>query len=62
MKRFPAMLLSMLLVLGMWTLSFAEVFTASEQGFGGEVSVALTIEGDRLAEVTIIGDAETPGV
>lgn len=40
----------------------AGTYTATAQGYGGEVTVTLSIEGDRLADVQIVGDLETPSV
>ncbi|GHU97973.1 succinate dehydrogenase/fumarate reductase flavoprotein subunit [Spirochaetia bacterium] len=37
-------------------------FSATEQGFGGEVAVTLTIKGNKLVDVTIEGPGETPNV
>lgn len=37
-------------------------FTGTAQGFGGEVSVTLTLENGVLAEVSAVGEGETAGV
>ena len=60
MKRLLAFALSVLLVMSGFAM--AETYTATEQGFGGEVSVALTIEDGKLVDVSITGDNETEGV
>ena len=49
-----------LLCLAMGTSAAAATYTASEQGFGGEVTVTLTIEDGKLTDVAITGDDETP--
>ena len=51
-----------LLCLAMGTSAAAATYTASEQGFGGEVTVTLTIEDGKLTDVAITGDDETPSV
>ena len=40
----------------------AETFTATEQGFGGEVTVSLSLEDGVLTDVQVTGDNETEGV
>lgn len=37
-------------------------FTATAQGFGGDVSVTLTVDEEKITACTIVGDAETAGV
>lgn len=39
-----------------------ETYTASAKGFGGDVTVTLTLDGNRLTGVTAEGANETPGV
>lgn len=56
-------LLSILLVfLMMASLAAAEQYTATAKGFGGDVSVTLTIDGDQLTDVEVIGSDETVGI
>ena len=38
----------------------AGTYTASEQGFGGTVTVSITTTTSKITEVTIIGEDETP--
>ncbi len=38
------------------------VLTGTAEGFGGEVSVTLTMDGDKIADVAITGDSETQGI
>ena len=61
MKRVWAVLLA-LTVLCSASLASAETYTASAQGFGGEVSVEFVIEGADITACMIKGDSETPGV
>ena len=61
MKKRLSMLLCIMLML-VPTLALAESFSATEQGFAGDVTVTLTIEGDKLTDVAIVGDMETPTV
>lgn len=37
-------------------------YTASGNGFGGDVSVAVTVDKERITAVTARGDSETPGI
>ena len=38
------------------------VYTGTAQGFGGEVSVTLTVEDGEIKEAAVVGDGETQGV
>lgn len=40
----------------------AETFTAKANGFGGEVSVSLTIENGKIVDAQVTGAAETDGI
>lgn len=40
----------------------AETFTATGKGYGGEITVTLEVTGDKITDVTIVGDSETAGV
>ena len=44
------------------TATTAETFSATERGYGGDIAVALTIEGDKLVDVAIDGASETQGI
>ena len=44
MKKYVALLLTLMLLLSMSTCAFADSFTANARGFGGQLSVTLTIE------------------
>jgi flavocytochrome c len=37
-------------------------FTGTASGFGGDIEVTLTIEGDRITDAKIVGDKETPNI
>ena len=62
--RILSLLLAVCMLSGVFA-AFAEAgnaYTASAKGFGGEVTVTLTIEGDRLTNVTVEGPDETQGI
>ncbi|MBQ6346029.1 MAG: FAD-dependent oxidoreductase [Clostridia bacterium] len=60
MKKGIALLLSLCLLLG--CVAFAEEVSASADGFGGKVTVTLTVEEGKIIAATITGDDETPNV
>lgn len=69
MKRILAILTAIMLMATMCTgMALAEsaltdgTYTAEQQGFGGPVTVTVTIEGGAVADVAITGDLETEGV
>ena len=37
-------------------------YTATAQGFGGDITVDVTLSGGKIADVKIVGDSETPGL
>ena len=37
-------------------------YTAAAQGFGGDITVDVTLSGGKIADVKIVGDSETPGL
>lgn len=37
-------------------------YSATGKGYGGEVTVTLDVEGDKITNVTIVGDGETEGI
>ncbi len=37
-------------------------YTGEAQGFGGIVSVTITVDNDKITDVTIVGDEETPNI
>ena len=61
MKKTCSILLALLAALLALSAS-AETYTATAQGFGGDVTVEITVEGKDITDVKITGDGETPGV
>ena len=62
MKKFLSWMLTLVMVLSLCSFSLAESYTASATGFGGDVIVTLTLDGNRITDVQIVGDSETAGV
>ncbi len=60
MKKILALALVMMLALPFAAL--AETFTGEAQGFGGAVTVTLTVEDGDITAAEIVGDGETPEV
>lgn len=67
--------LSLLLVLALMLFSFAgcssekpadageaKTLTGTAKGFGGDVTVTLTVSGDDITDVKVVGDSETEGI
>ena len=63
MKRILALLIAFLMILPS-SACFAETstFTAEANGFGGPVTVTLTVEDGVITKATVVGDNETPNV
>ena len=61
MKRFAAMLIALVMVLTM-VPAMAESFTGTAKGFGGDVTVTLTIDNGVITDAKAEGADETPGV
>ena len=61
MKKIVSLVLCLALALCLGAAS-AETYSASARGFAGDITVALTIEGDRLTDVSVDGPDETVGV
>ena len=59
-KTISLILAMILLCIGM--NAFAEDYAATAVGFGGDVTVTLTIDGDKLSNVVIEGANETPSI
>ena len=51
-----------LLAFGATCFAEAETFTGESQGFGGPVSVTLTIEDGVITDAVVTGEQETPGI
>ena len=62
MKKRLVSLMSCLLLLCFAGAAVAESFTATASGFGGDVSVTLTIDANTLTDVKIEGAGETPTI
>lgn len=62
MKNAMSLLLSLLLCLSLCVPALAEDYSASAKGFGGEVTVTLTIENGAITGAVAEGDAETAGI
>ena len=62
MKKFVSMILAAMLVLGMVGSVQAEELNGIAKGFGGEVTVTVTVEDGKITSVIAKGDNETPGI
>ncbi|MDO4492858.1 MAG: FAD-binding protein [Clostridia bacterium] len=65
MKKLIAMVLAASMLLSMaggFAVAEATTYTATEKGFGGDVTVTLTFDGDTLTGVTVVGESETPAI
>lgn len=62
MKRFLGVVLALMLALGLSPAAMAEDYTATAKGFGGDVTVTLTIEDGVLKNVKAEGASETDGI
>ena len=61
MKRFAAMLIALVMVLTM-VPAMAETYTGTAKGFGGDVTVTLTVDNGVITDAKAEGADETPGV
>ena len=62
MKKGLSVLVALVLAMAMGTCALAEDYTATAKGFGGDVTVTLTIEDGKLTAVTAEGLNETDGI
>ena len=65
MKKIVALLLSLCLLLGSAALAegaASGTLEGTAQGFGGPVTVTLTVEDGKIVDASIVGEDETPGV
>lgn len=60
MKKMLALVLVLMLAIPM--VALGETYTAEAPGFGGAVSVTLTVEDGKIVAAEVVGDGETPGV
>ena len=61
LKKVLCLMLSLSLLV-MPLVGQAESFSSSAKGFGGDVTVTLDVDGDKLSDVRIEGTEETPAV
>ena len=66
MKRFSALVIAMVLLFTVTTTAFAAytpgTYTAKAPGFGGDVTVSVTVDEEKITDVQIVGDKETAGI
>ena len=62
MKKILAALLALVMCLGLASTGMAETFSATQQGFGGAVTVTLTVEDGVIKEAVIDAPNETPAL
>ena len=62
MRIIATTLLAATLLVGCGSKSAGETYKATAQGFGGEVTVEVTVDGDKITAVTATGDSETAGI
>ena len=61
MKKGVCIILAVLMTV-LCAAAFAETFTGTAAGFGGEIAVTVEVEGGALKGVTAAGDSETQGI
>lgn len=62
MKKWMTLLLALMLIMSMQAVSLADAYTATAKGFGGDVTVTLTIDNGALTAVEAEGKNETEGI
>lgn len=62
LRVIAATLLAATLLVGCGSKESGEKLTGKAQGFGGEVTVEVTVDGDKITAVTATGDSETEGI
>ena len=72
MKKLNKVLISALMILSLGACSSgssstggkytAGTYSASTKGFGGDVTVTLTVDSDKITDVVVEGNDETPAV
>lgn len=69
MKKYPSLLLAVLMAASLLSgctsptgMYKAGTYTASAQGYGGDVKVNVTVDADKITNVTIDGPDETPTI
>ena len=61
-KKFVSVLLAMLMLFSLAGTACAETYSAASKGFGGDVTVTLTVENGKITACEIVGDKETAGI
>lgn len=62
MKKFLGILSMCALLIVASGCSSSNEFSATSKGYGGDVTVTITVDGDKITNVDIKGDKETPNV
>lgn len=62
MKKWISLLLTVCMAMSLSATAGAQAYTAAERGFGGDVSVTLSIDDNVLTDVQIEGTYETKGI
>ena len=66
MKKLSALILAMVLLFTLTTTAFAAytpgTYSATAPGFGGDVTVTVTVDENQITDVKIVGDKETVGI
>lgn len=62
MKKLFLVLLACLFVLPAVAFATDGTFSAQSAGFGGPVTVTLTLEGDKITDAVVEGENETAGI
>ena len=61
-KKTTALLLTLVLMFSVTSLALAQEYTGTAKGFGGDVTVTLTIEDNTITAATALGESETDGI
>ena len=61
-KRIVSLILTVALLMSAACSALADPYSATSRGFGGDVTVTLTVEGDQLTDVKAEGADETAGI
>lgn len=65
MKKLKGCLLALMLCVSLSACTptaQSETFTSTQKGYGGDVVVTLTMEGDKITKVEITGESETEAI
>ncbi|MBP3657208.1 MAG: flavocytochrome c [Clostridia bacterium] len=62
MKKLASILIALLMLAGLMTGAFADDFTGTAMGNGGDVVVTLTVEDGKIVAATVVGEQETKGI